>query len=273
MALADSLNQFARKSPSYKAGVIFLAVLGVGVVYYQLVYSGMVEERDALVSSKESLLREQSKLTKDLAENRRLAQQAEDLQRSVRDNQRALPTAAELPAFFDYLQRKAGDAGVNIRHWERIKEEQVDIYVKVPVKVEVNGTFNGIKKYFSLLGPRRGSGQGSSAEQDGPNERIVSIENLELKDARVQDGDIVLSASFLAVTFRQPDGGDPLLSPTAQQQPSGGAVGKAVREREAKVEKASGTAAGGDRAAPPAAGGDKTKQGTDRLKSPGADIQ
>lgn len=204
MASNDFLNQLAKKSAGYKAGVFLGVVVFVGVLYYQFGYSSMVEERDGLANRKRTLLTSQAKLDKDLADKKKLAEQNEELQRTIRDNQKALPTEAELPAFFDHLQRKAGDAGVNIRRWDRRPENDVDIYIRVPVDVEITGSFHGIMRYFALLGddsrPVESSDSDSGARVD---ERIVSIENLYLGDSKRQDGQVVLTARFTASTFRQ----------------------------------------------------------------------
>lgn len=210
MANNDFLKELAKKPPKVKAAILAGIIIAFGAIYYQLFYSSLVEERDSLQSRKSSLTKKQTQLDKDLKEKRKLAEQNDELQRSIRDNQKALPSEAELPAFYDHLQRKAGDAGVNIRKWENLPEEPLDIYVRVPVKVVITGSFYSIKRYFSLLGPRSQDSTRDAVVSDPQNpedpridERIVSIENLALSNSRLKDGSMALSATFTASTFRQ----------------------------------------------------------------------
>ncbi len=143
-----------------------------------------------------------------------------------------------MPAFFDHLQRKAGEAGVNLRRWDRKAEEPVGEYVKVPVSIEMTGTFYQLLRYFSLLSP---SGASSAA-----NERIVSVENIELRDPKIENDAVLLTARFTASTFRQ-DSDAPV---PELDNVSGGKVEQATKLREERVEAATG--AGGDEATAPA---------------------
>lgn len=202
------LQKLAKKSPQYKVGLLVLALLlGLGV-YYQACYSELSAQEDTVDQRKSSLLAQERTLDKQLIEQEELTARYEELQRSIRDNQKALPSEAELPAFYDHLQRKAGDTGVSILKWDRMDEQAVDIYIRVPVSVEISGTFYEVMHYFSLLGPQKkdelqAAGTGDNTEGPRIDERIVSIENLELGTAKLKDGELILKAKFVASTFRQ----------------------------------------------------------------------
>lgn len=231
----DFVSQLAKKSPQYKLGVMAAILAVFGFLYYQFMYLDMEEQQSRLQRKKRNLATEQAKLNTDLADKKRLAEKNEELQRTIRDNQKALPTEAELPSFFDHLQRKAGDAGVNIRRWDRNPEEDVDIYIRVPVGMEITGTFYNIMRYFSLLGPDAASNSAPANGDAGSrvDERIVSIENLSLGETTLKDGEVVLTAKFVASTFRQQESAQPPPKPAAKPKP-GGPAGKAAE----KVEKA-----------------------------------
>lgn len=203
-ALQEWVNQLPKRPLSYKISVL-LAALGVlGLLYYQFFYSDLSDRKAELEQQRSVLLEKQRKLNIELEEQKKLAQQNEELQRIIRDNQKALPTEAELPAFFDHLQRKAGDAGVSIRRWERREEETVDIYTRVPVAMEISGTFYNIMQYFALLGPQLKRPESQAANQETRvDERIVSIEDLELGEPALKEGEVFLTAKFIASTFRQ----------------------------------------------------------------------
>ena len=265
MAASSSILQtLAKKSPQYKLALLGLALVLCGVVYYQFWYSDLSTEEENASRRKNSLLAQQRKLDKDLADQDQLLGKYEELKRSIRDNQKALPTEAELPAFYDHLQRKAGDADISISKWELMEEQPVDIYIRVPVAVEIVGSFHEIMHYFALLGPKekdelQAAGTGDDTAGTRIDERIVTIENLELGKARMQDGEIVLDAKFVASTFRQndtdkkPDGKD---GKPAKSSAKAGVRRMTGAGLESTIDAATGGAAAGrkkaqDLAAPP----------------------
>lgn len=70
----------------------------------------------------------------------------------------------------------------------------------------MTGTFMQIKRFFaSLIQKDVQPVRGPDARANEEHERIVSIENLALINPTVRNREIVLSAKFTAVTFRQED--------------------------------------------------------------------
>lgn len=262
MALDSPLQQFAKKSPQYKVMVLGLVIFILGVLYYQFRYSGLAEAQESMESKKTSELARQRQLNQQLQQQTQLQARHEELKRSIRDNQKALPTEAELPAFFDHLQRKAGDASVTIKNWERLEEQPVDIYVRVPIRMEVSGSFYQVMHYFALLGPQtkdplRAAADGEDADTQRVDERIVSIENLELGLADADDGSITLEAKFIASTFRQK--ADPKAAEKKKAKPGAKKPGKTGAKKPGQPA-AAGSKAGGDPAK------QRTDTGLNRMK-------
>lgn len=221
MALSDSLSQLAKKPTRFKIALLFFVLLVFGFIYYQFRYSELADTKDSLESKKDSLTAQQRKLDGDLDKLRELSAKNDELQQTIRDNLKALPFEAELPAFLDHLQRKAGDAGVTIRKWENLPEEPIDdTYIRVPVKVDVHGSFYQIMHYFFLLGPKPqdplARDENGEEKKERIHERIVSIENVELDKAAFDEGELKIEASFIAATFRQPAPAATTPKPNAQ---------------------------------------------------------
>jgi hypothetical protein len=142
------------------------------------------------------------------------------LRELIEKNQTALPSAPELPAFFETVQHKVAESGVEIRKWTNRPEEPVESFIKVPVDIEITGTFMQIKRFFASLIQRDvRPGPGEDRASAAP-ERIVSIENLALVNPEVKNRELALTARFTAVTFRQEDKG-------AQGPPAAGQPGAA----------------------------------------------
>ncbi|GAB4512106.1 MAG: hypothetical protein Tsb0020_30050 [Haliangiales bacterium] len=200
MAGGDFFDDLDKKSNVQKLGMLLLPILLGGLVYWQLVYVDMSDGTTTLESRQQTLISDRTSLDRDIEDQKRLLQRMEELEQSIRANQRALPTEPELSGFFDFLQRRAGEAGINIRKWEQKPPETVDIYVRVPVEIEIGGDFLSIVRYFYLLGPRTVS-PSSDSEVTITGDRIVSIEDLFLGDAKQEDGTTRLVGRFVASTF------------------------------------------------------------------------
>ena len=229
---------FARMPTQRK--VMVFAVIGVlaGLLYWRFMYRSLDDDLELAQADHTSKQQAVKKLEDDLPKYEELRTHMARLRELIEKNQTALPTAPELPAFFETLQHKVAESGVEIRKWTNRNEEPVESFIKVPVEIEIAGTFMQLKRFFASLvqGDIRPAGQASDdranderdrAERErGVRERIVSIENLALSSPTVRNREIILSAKFTAVTFRQeekavekPAAGAPAARPAALPAP------------------------------------------------------
>jgi type IV pilus assembly protein PilO len=208
MATSGALNDFARMPTQRKVLVFVVIGMVLGLLYWQFVYKGLTSELQQAENNQQSMAQQNAKLAKDLPEYDKLKAKIGELEAKIAENQKALPTEAEVPAFFETLERKVTESGVEINKWKKLKEEPVESFVKVPVEIEINGTFMQIKRFFASLVQKGVSPINPASPLDGPveeKERIVSIENLALTNPTVRNREINLTAKFVAVTFRQED--------------------------------------------------------------------
>ncbi|HTL35044.1 MAG TPA: type 4a pilus biogenesis protein PilO [Kofleriaceae bacterium] len=207
------MADFARMPTKQK--VMLFAVIGIvlGLIYYQFGYKKLSSQLTAAENDHTAKLQLNSKLEKDIPEFARLKARMINLKRMIDENQKALPTEAELPAFFDMLNRKVLESGVEVVKAKQLKEIPVESFAKVPVEYEIQGSFLQIKKFFaSLLPKKKKPGDAAPAGENGEveeKERIVSIENLSLSNPVVRNREIKLTAKFVASTFRQDEKVDP----------------------------------------------------------------
>ncbi len=169
---------------------LLLVVLGLlGAAYYYAFYDDMVGEKTKLEAQKQKLITQEQDLQKRKTRYQVLLQQKKDVEARLQQNAVMLPESSELPAFYQHLETQAAAANVQVVY-TKDKEVPVETYMKVPVKVEAQGDFYQLNKFFKLL-------------SDTP--RIISVENLSIADPK-RDGDrVVLTAKFVAATFRQAD--------------------------------------------------------------------
>jgi type IV pilus assembly protein PilO len=200
------LAEFARLSPSRKV-LVFALVGGVlGLGYWKILYNSLDEQIEEAKAENKSKVNADKRLGDDLTNYEDLQAHMAKLREQIERNQTALPSDAEVPAFFESLQRKVAASGVEIHRWANHNQEPVESFVRVPVEIELSGTFMQIKRFFASLVQndlRPLPGQGERTSED--RERIVSIENISLGSPTVKNREIILTAKFTAVMFRQED--------------------------------------------------------------------
>ncbi len=273
MAAPSFISDFAKKPPIVKVGVFFGIAVLLGALYYQLVFSSIRSDTEAAENQRTSLEGDNTRLRKEEKEYKDLKKQQGDLEQTINENDDALPTAAQLPAFFDMLNRKVGEASVEVRRWEYLKEIPVEDFIKVPVEIELQGTFQEIKKFFYLLykmsqkegedvaapgAPVVASGTGSE-----DRDRILTVEDLHITDPVIKNNELLLTATFRASTFRQ-DSKEAELDDAAKakddKKKAKTKAGQAKDKSDAAMQKAEDRAGGGD-AEQPEGGSDAVKKG------------
>jgi Tfp pilus assembly protein PilO len=208
-------GDFARMPPRKKV-LVFVVIGGLlGALYWQFVYKGLVSDLQAAENESKSKTALNKKLEANIKEFEELKPKMARLKRIIDENQKALPTEAELPAFFETLNRKVLESGVEVVRSRQGREEPIETFVKVPIDYEIQGTYTQIKKFFASLVPKRKR----PGEQPEPppggeqpvedQERIVSIENLVLTGPVVRNREIRLTARFTASTYRQEEKKEP----------------------------------------------------------------
>jgi Tfp pilus assembly protein PilO len=217
MASSGAIAELARLPVQRK--VLLFALVGavIGVGYWKLVYKSLDEEVATARAEHANKVATNKRLADDIPKYADLRAHMARQHELIEKNQAALPNEAEVPAFFETLQHKVAESGVEIRKWTNRSEEPVESFVKVPVEVELTGTFMQIKRFFASLiereiRPARTSGAPAREVHD----RIVSIENLALTSPTVKNRELILTAKFTAVTFRKED------KPAAPDKPANG---------------------------------------------------
>ncbi len=261
--------------PAQKKALVFVVIglLG-GLLYWQFAWKSLNRDLDAAEADNQAKAQLNKKLADDIPKYEELKSRMKELTQIITENQKALPTEAEVPAFFETLERKVTESGVEINKWRKLPETPVETFVRVPVEIEVTGTFMLIKRFFASLIQRGVLTTSDSGVEE--RERVISIENLQLIQPVVRNREIALTAKFVAVTFRQEDKAEvapvkPGASGTAPQpgQPAtppmpgaGTPAGAKARVEDAldKGDKVDRNATGVDEAKTPA-GGAKLKGG------------
>jgi type IV pilus assembly protein PilO len=204
MASSGAMADFARLPTSRKVLLFVVIALLGGFLYHRFVYKSLKEGVAKAKNQQQQAIQQNAQLEADIPRFNELRAKKEVLDRLIVEHQKALPTEAEVPAFFETLERKITEAGVEVLKWNKKNEEPVEVFVKVPLDVELTGNFMQIKRFFASLVEKKQKGADAKGGVE-ERERIVSIENLALTSPIIRNREIVLTARFTAVTFRQAD--------------------------------------------------------------------
>jgi type IV pilus assembly protein PilO len=274
------ISDFARMPTRQKVMVFVVIGALLAAVYWQFFYKNLVADLENARQENQSKNAQFKKLDKDIEDFDNLKPRMETLKRIIDENQKALPTEAELPAFFETLNRKVLESGVEVVRSRQGKEEPVETFIKVPIEYEIQGTYVQIKKFFASLVPRKKKPGETVAPAPGveqpveERERIVSIENLSLTQPVVRNREIRLTARFTASTFRAEEKKDENAQPGAAKPaanagsaaPAPASTPKGAKEQTEKAidtgDKKDRNAAGVDEAkTPPSTGVQRMKEG------------
>ncbi|MFT3695480.1 MAG: type 4a pilus biogenesis protein PilO [Kofleriaceae bacterium] len=208
------MQDFARLPNQRKAMIFIVAGFLMFLLYYQFVFKPLSSNVQQADNEHEQKVNDSRQADKDIKTFNDLKPAVNRLKAQIDQNEKALPTEAELPAFFDTLNRKVTESGVTVNRSTQQPEAPIEAFIRVPVDFEIQGTFMQIKRFFASLVPKKKHGASqatdpANADAVEERERIVSIDNLTIGDPQVKNREIVLTARFTANTFRQEEKVEP----------------------------------------------------------------
>jgi len=166
-------------------GFVILVVLAAG--YFFIFYSELAAAIDRAQQAESGLRRDLA----DARQNEHLYQKdlAELADREQRQNQlsKILPTTTEYPAFLSSIQSAANVSGVTLSAWAPQPETTEKFYARVPMRIELEGRFHQIAKFFYGVGQL---------------DRIINLENIAMTDPKPLEQDVLVKVTGLATAFR-----------------------------------------------------------------------
>lgn len=199
-----------RLSPAGKTLVGLIFVVLIGVLYFVFFYA----ELDGQITSAKQRY---TGLTNELAKAQESKEAYQrDLDEKTRREQlslqqkKILPDDPEMPAFLQVLQNTATISGAELTSWAPADEIPQEFYARVPMKLTLKGKFHQIAKFVYSVGQL---------------DRIINIENIQLKNPVTTDGDeVVVEVECLATAFRAVKLGE-ATSAANKRRPGGGGGG------------------------------------------------
>jgi type IV pilus assembly protein PilO len=191
------MNDLLQKLTRLKTPVKIAATAGVIAVilggYVGLFYLDLQDQIKGARTRQQQLKGEKENYEKRKREYQAYRTELTQLQQEQRELLKALPKKAEIPTFLSNLQEQAELAGLEIVSLTIEAENPMELYIRIPVRIEIRGTYHSITKFFKNL-------------SELP--RIVNVENLSLTIEKAVPGSSPrLRAKFVAATFRYRDQG------------------------------------------------------------------
>jgi type IV pilus assembly protein PilO len=188
------MNDLVTKLMRLKAPLKVAATAGLlalfGVVYYFLFYTDLAADIASATQGQAQLKQERESYEKRKKEYVAYREELKKLQEEQRELLKALPKKAEIPTFISNIQEQAELSGLEVLNIKIENEVPEELYIKIPVAMEVRGAYHAMTKFFKNVSELR---------------RIVNIENLVItvESSKPEDlGPPKLHAKFVAATFR-----------------------------------------------------------------------
>lgn len=164
-------------------------------LYYFLLHMSLEEDIARAETNHQTHLRDRQEAERRQQEYLQATQELASREASDRANKRVLPEDAEIPAFLADLNREAELAGLEFTSVEPQPEEREDLYMRIPVQLEMKGRFHQVARFFHAVGRLQ---------------RAINMEDISLADPEVDDEsqEVQVNVSVLATTFRRPSAGD-----------------------------------------------------------------
>jgi type IV pilus assembly protein PilO len=188
--MADILEQIQKTPRTQKILALALLVGALGAVYYFLFWSDFDVQERRLKSEFSRLDQELQQYEARKRDYVRFKNEVAKLLEEQKELLRVLPKKAEIPTFLDSIYNQAEPLGLEIALFARKEEKPQELYVRIPVEIELTGQFHQIARFFNKVAGLP---------------RIVNIENVTLDRPNRTDSGVILHAKFNAVTFRFAD--------------------------------------------------------------------
>ena len=186
-AIQSRLDQAAKLSTGARAGVVVAICLLIATGYYFMVYQGKAAQLAQLQAQELELQRKLSEVRSIAANIAAFEAEIDELEIKLADALRQLPNEKQLEVLLADISNLGKTAGVQIRSFKRQNEVVHDFYAEVPLRIELDGTFHEIARFFDLISKLP---------------RIVNMGALRMEIEDETESETTLTVDGVATTFR-----------------------------------------------------------------------
>jgi type IV pilus assembly protein PilO len=178
-----------------KIGILLAVIAAMGGGYWYFFYSDLLDEKDQLQQEAAKLEKEKKEYEKRKLEYLAFRNEVNALLDEQKELLRVLPKRDDIEQFIENVQAQIELSGLSKVSSVREAAQPVEMYVKIPIRMSLLGTYHQINRFFKNVGDLK---------------RIVNIEDLQLAPSAETTGPStanLLKANFVATTFQFVDKG------------------------------------------------------------------
>ena len=201
--MQNFFDRIAALQTSAKLGIIVGLVALMAGGYWYFFYSDMQDELRQLEEQQTKLTKEKKEYEKRKQEYLAFRNEVNALLEEQKELLRVLPKKDDIEQFIENVQAQIELSGLSKVESVREAAQPVEMYVKIPIKMSLTGTYHQINRFFKQVGELK---------------RIVNIEDLSLDPVSIgvtPEQQNQLKANFTATTFMFTDKGQPKKSGTS----------------------------------------------------------
>ncbi|MEK7229079.1 MAG: type 4a pilus biogenesis protein PilO [Candidatus Binatota bacterium] len=170
-----------------KIGVLAGLIVAILLLDYFLFYSPRSDEISKLTQEVENQRNERDKKKKEAANIPKLKEQMAQLDGMLKEAVAQLPDRKEIPDLLSSISNKVKESGLDILIFRPRAENIQEFYAEIPVDIVVRGGFHNVATFFDEVGRLN---------------RLVNIANIELRNPKANEDQVIMEVSTVATTFR-----------------------------------------------------------------------
>lgn len=177
-----------KKLPTKQKAIALVVILVlIAGLYWYLAYNPKAVELAGLVASSEKLQAELTESQALAADLPRFKEEVVKLNEQLKKALIELPDKKEIPSLLTNISNLGTESGLEFLSFKPMPEAPAGFYARVPVALNVKGSFYEVATFFDKVGKLP---------------RIVNISDVTTGGAKLEGGKLVLTTSCLATTYR-----------------------------------------------------------------------
>lgn len=190
--IQDAINAFlddkvSRLKPAHKIAICAAAVLLPAIVFYFISYSPKTAEINNLLTQKQSLEAEITKVEKASREITKHRAEMAETKLMFAKASALLPQQQEIPSLLTSISDIGQNSGLDFLSFVPKNEIKKEFYADIPVDIKVRGTYHNVGVFLDKISDLS---------------RIVTVSDINMSGPKLQGGEMVLETTFSLVTYR-----------------------------------------------------------------------
>ncbi|MFP6663208.1 MAG: type 4a pilus biogenesis protein PilO [Deltaproteobacteria bacterium] len=185
--MGDLSERFLALESRQKLGLIAAVPLFVLVLYFLLLLGPRLSHTAELSRRVEEMAVDRARKAAATAGMEERVREVALLDRDLKLAMTQLPDKKEIPDLLSSISTLARDSGLDILIFRQKPETYQEFYARVPVEMEVRGTYHQVAGFLDRVGRL---------------DRIVNVSELVVNDPMIEGNDLILRANSRVTTFR-----------------------------------------------------------------------